>query len=233
MLLILGMDALDKKMVEKFNCKNLMQSSYGQTDVSSFDANRTVALWAGFMSGKNLEKNIPVKGQWEFRLKTSETFFNIFDSYKAIDVPAFSLRQDNHKNERQYLAGFFKNNNTIEEFDDVVWKNHEENKRELFKEIGKHKVLMVYFDIADAIGHLSFGIDNKMKKVYEELDSMVAKVKEKFKGTILIVSDHGMKPIGRFGDHRVNGFWSVNRKIDFGKPCITGFEKRIPELFES
>lgn len=232
MLLILGLDALDKGMVEKFGCRNLMQSSYGQTNISAFNAERTVVLWAGFMTGKNLEEQIPVKGQWETQLKEGETFFGEIGSYRAIDVPAFTLKQENHSKERQYLAGFFKEENTIEDFDEVVWKNHEENKSDLLQGLGKHKVLMVYFDIADAIGHLSFGIEEKMRRVYEELDSMVAHVKEKFNGTILIVSDHGMKPVGRFGDHRINGFWSVNKDIDFGEPCITGFRERIPELLE-
>jgi hypothetical protein len=230
MLLILGMDALDKGMVERFNCRNLMQESYGQTDISDFDAARTVVLWAGFLSGRNLEKDIPVKGQWEFTLKRGETIFDSFSSSKAIDVPAFSLKQDAHKEERKLLAGFFKDENTIEDFDEVVWKNHQENKRELFENLGKHEILMVYFDLADAIGHLSFGNEEKMRKVYEELDRTAGDVSKKFKGTIIIVSDHGMKAVGRFGDHTTNGFWSFNKKISLGEPCITGFKKTISGL---
>jgi hypothetical protein len=230
MLLILGIDALDLGMVEKFDCTNLMQTKYGKTDISSFDAARTVVLWAGFLTGKNLEKDIPVKGQWDFQLKKEETIFGSLDSFKAVDVPAFSLKQENHQQEREFLAGFFKEKNSIEDFDKIVWKNHQENKKELFENLGKHEILMVYFDLADAIGHLSFGDEEKMKGVYRELDSIVEEVKERFHGTILIVSDHGMKPVGRFGDHTSNGFWSINKELSFGEPCITEFRKKIPEL---
>lgn len=229
MLLILAMDALDKGMVEKFGCRNLMQESYGQTDISDFDAPRTVVLWSGFLSGKNLEKKIPVKGQWEFHLNKEDTFFSNISSFRAIDVPAFSLKQDNHKKERRLLAGFFKEENSIDEFDELIWKNHEENKREFFENIGKSDIVMVYFDLADAIGHLSFGLEDKMRKVYEELDSIVAEVRDKFDGTVLIISDHGMKAVGRFGDHTNNGFWSLNKDVKLGEPCITEFRKIIPE----
>ena len=128
-MIILALDALDKNMVEKFNCKNLMQLEYGETDISEFKLERTVVLWASFLTGKNMEKKIPVKGQWDFKLKKSETFFDFFGPFKTIDVPAFSLKGGGHKTERKYLAGYFKNKNTIEDYDRIVWENHQENER--------------------------------------------------------------------------------------------------------
>lgn len=58
---------------------------------------------------------------------------------------------------------------------------------------------MCYFDLADMIGHLGFGIKEKMKIIYEE------RLKEGDK--LLIISDHGIKAIERYGDH---GFYSFN-----------------------
>jgi len=244
-MIILGLDALDINMVEKFDCKNLMQTEYGKTDIGGFALERTVVLWASFLTGQNMESVIPVKGQWEFRLTKEQTFFKFFDIVETIDVPAFSLKLDNHKEEHKLLAGFFKDKNTIEEFDEVVWKNHEDNKRDFFTALKKvctsddsnnSKIVMGYFDLADAIGHLSFGIEEKMKEVYEELDRMAQRVKEfaeKNDALILIISDHGMKAVGRYGDHTKNGFYSFNKEMNVATPKITDFFKLIKNLQEN
>ena len=229
-MIIVALDALDKNMIEKFNCKNLMQSEYGETDISEFELERTVVLWASFLTGNNMEKEIPVKGQWNFKLKKKQTFFNFFNSFRAIDVPAFSLKQENHKIEREFLAGYFKNVNVVEDYDNIVWKNHEENKKEFFEILknNENDLIMVYFDLADAIGHLSFNDTEKMKNVYDELDGIVNEVKHITDDeTILIISDHGMKAVGRYGDHTKNGFYSFNEKLNLSMPKITDFFKMI------
>ncbi len=227
-MIILAFDALDLNLVKKFNCKNLMQVEFGKTDISEFQLERTVVLWASFLTGKNMEKKIPVKGQWNFKLKKEETFFKFFKSFKAIDVPAFSYKQENHTLERKLLKGYFENRNTIEDYDKIIWKNHEENKREFFENLGKFECLMSYFNLADAIGHLSFGITKKMKKVYKELDK-IAKQSKNYDDFILIISDHGMKAVGRYGDHSKNGFYSFNKKNGFGILKITDFFKIIED----
>jgi len=241
-MIILALDALDKIMVERFNCKNLMQLEYGKTNIGGFALERTVVLWASFLTGKNMESKIPIKGQWEFKLSKSETFFDFFDRVETIDVPAFSLKFNNHKKEHKLLAGYFKDENEIEEFDKVVWKNHEENKKDFFSilhrinpvnEKNVSKIVMGYFDLADAIGHLSFGNEKKMKKVYDELEQMAGRVKElanKTKEFVLIISDHGMKAVGRFGDHTKNGFYSSNKRLNLDKPEITDFYKIIKRV---
>ena len=221
-MIILALDALDLNLVKKFNCKNLMQKEYGQTDISEFKLERTVVLWASFLTGKNMEAEIPVEGQWEFRLKTEETFLKFFNSPKAIDSPAYSLREENHREERRLLKAYFDDKAGVEEYDRVVWKNHEENKRLLFQSLGKFDLVLSYFDLADAIGHLSFGILKKMKEAYEELENLAKRVKEEEDFT-LIVSDHGMKAVGRYGDHSRNGFYSLNKTMGLNVPKITDF----------
>jgi hypothetical protein len=220
-LIILGLDALDLAMVKKFNCKNLMREEFGQTDLSAFNLERTVVLWAAFLTGKNMEASIPVKTQWEFKLSPQETFFPFFKTFTAIDVPAYSYKKI-HEEERRLLKDHFDEKATVEEFDAVVWKIHEENKRELFSSIGRFELTMGYFNLADSIGHLSFGIQEKMKIVYGELDKMAGEVKSSG-DLILTISDHGMKALGRYGDHTKNGFWSTNRKLGLKLPKITDF----------
>ena len=226
-MIILALDALDKNMVERFDCKNIMQLEYGKTDITEFKLERTVVLWASFLTGKNMEKEIPVKGQWKFKLNEEQTFFNFFNSFKTIDVPAFSLKEEKHKIEHEHLAGYFKNTNNIEDYDSIVWENYEENKKELFEILEKNTndIVMGYFDLADAIGHLSFSDTEKMRKIYNELEEMVKKVKHLANDneTVLIISDHGMKAVGRFGDHSKYGFYSCNKKLNLKKPKITNF----------
>jgi len=225
-LIILALDALDQNLVRTFNCQNLMQKEYGQTDITNFKEPRTIVLWASFLTGKNMEAKIPIEGQWEFQLDKEETFLRFFKSPKTIDVPACSYKQENHKEERILLKAYFNENTTIEEYDKLVWKNHEKNKKEFLSTLGKHDLLMAYFNLADAIGHLSFGVYIKMKKVYAELENLAAKIRNKDDFT-LIISDHGMKAIGRYGDHTMNGYYSTSRTLNLELPRITDFHKLI------
>lgn len=221
-MIIIGLDALDLDLVEKFKCKNLMQLEHGQTELSDFPLKRTVALWSSFLAGKNLDAQIPVATQWEFKLRPEDTFLKFFRDYLVIDVPGFSHKLS-HVKERALLKGYFEQEATVEEFDSLVWQIHEENKKEFFASIGKHDLVMGYFNLADSIGHLSFGINQKMQTVYEELESLAKEVRQSSEDFTLIISDHGMKALGRFGDHSDNGFFSFNRKIDLSLPKITDF----------
>jgi len=221
-MIILALDALDLNLVRKFECKTLMQKEHGQTDISDFNLARTIVLWASFLTGKNMEARIPVETQWEFKLSVDETFLRFFNSYEATDVPAFSFKQQSHAEERKLLKNYFDEKATIDEYDAVVWRHHEENKKNFFSSIGKFDLVMGYFNLADSIGHLSFGISEKMRDVYHELEKL-AKEAEDFDDFILVISDHGMKALGRYGDHTKNGFYSANRKLGLNLPKITDF----------
>jgi len=222
-MIVLALDALDLNMVKRYKCESLMQIECGQTSLSEFQLERTVVLWASFLTGKNMESRIPLKTQWEFKLKPEETFFPFFKTYKAIDLPAFSLKENNHAEERKLLKKYFDEETTVEEYDALAWKNHEENKKDFFDSLGRFDMVMGYFDLADAIGHLSFGIPEKMEKVYVELESITREVKSSSDEFTLIISDHGMKPVGKYGDHNRNGFYSTNRRLALNLPRITDF----------
>lgn len=209
-----------------------MQKEHGQTDLSDFNQERTVVLWASFLTGKNMETKIPIETQWEFKLSPEETFLKFFKTYKTIDVPAFSYKEENHAKQRKLLKGYFEDKATVEEYDAVIWKNHEENKKEFFNHLGNFDLIMGYFDLADAIGHLSFGITEKMAEVYRELDEMAEQVKAS-DDLVLIISDHGMKVVGRYGDHSRNGFYSFNRKLGLKLPKITNFHNLIRRIAEN
>ena len=94
-MIILALDALDFNSVLRYKCKYLKQTEHSQIDVSDFKLLRTVALWASFLSGKNMEEDVPLdkETQWKFKLEPEKTFLPFFETYKAIDVPAFSLNR--------------------------------------------------------------------------------------------------------------------------------------------
>ncbi|MGD8566276.1 MAG: alkaline phosphatase family protein [Candidatus Bathyarchaeota archaeon] len=231
-MIILAFDALDLDQVQRFNCKNLIQKESGQTDLKDFEKLRTIVLWASFLAGRNMEKDIPIQTQWQYKLKPEQTFTAFFKTYAAIDVPAFSFKQQNHTKVRKLLKGYFDKKNSIKEYDACVWHNHEENKKEFFNTIGNFDLVMAYFDLADAIGHLSFGITEKMSEVYKELDNIAEKTKE-LNDQVLIISDHGMKTVGRYGDHSRKGFYSLNHKLGIKLPKITDFYDHIRRIEEN
>jgi hypothetical protein len=234
-LIILALDSLDINLLLRYKNRYLKQEEYGLIDISDFKILRTVVLWASFLSGKNMEHEIPLDtvNLWRFRLETEKTFFQFFDSYKAIDVPAFSLKQQNHSRERSFMRKYFDDEISVEDFDSLVWRNHERNKKDFFKSLGKFDLVMGYFDIADAIGHLSFGITKKMKEVYIELDKIAKEVKSSFEDFILIASDHGMKQNGRYGEHCYNGFYSMNNKLKISFPKIIDFYNLIKKVVKN
>ncbi|MFQ6010470.1 MAG: hypothetical protein ACE5J7_05140 [Candidatus Aenigmatarchaeota archaeon] len=232
MIVILAFDGLEYEYVKRFGCKNLMQESFGKTDISDFTEPRTIVIWSSFLSGRNTEKEIlSMENFWDFRLKPEETFFSGFNNFVAIDVPGFTFVRENHAKERQGLKDFFEKKMTVEEFDKIAFENHKKTKKEFFDALDKgYEIVMGYFGLADVIGHLSFGVESKMKIIYTELDEIARTVNERADIRVLIISDHGMKAVGRFGDHSNYGFWSLNNKVELQKPKITDFYGIIKKM---
>lgn len=231
MAIILGIDGLEFEYVKEFGCRNLMQKSFGKTDISEYKEPRTIILWSSFLAGKNLEKEIVAMGNekmWNFKLRPEKTFFRHFDSFKAVDVPGFNYSKEHHLMERAMLKKFFNGEITVEDFDKPVLEYHKKIKEEFFSDLKKnHVLLFYYFNVADVIGHLSFGIKNKMKTIYMDLDNIARNATEKGE-PMLILSDHGMKAVESYGDHcQEYGFWSNNLGKKLGNPKITDLSKFV------
>ncbi|MFA6296303.1 MAG: hypothetical protein WC663_03045 [Patescibacteria group bacterium] len=236
MFIILGYDGLEYDFVEKNNFPNLKQQSHGMTDLSEFKEPRTIVIWSSFMVGKNLEADILKQGakMWGSKIKPEDTFLKNFKSHYTIDVPGFSYVLKQHETERDLLKGFFDKKNGIKEFDKCAFDHHKFVKEQFFKELKTNKDLVFgYFNLADVVGHLSFGQELKMKLIYQELNDIAKKVQtEHPDATILIISDHGMQAIGQFGDHSRHGFWSLNKQISLNNPKPTDFANLISQNFQ-
>ncbi len=232
MVIILALDALDIYPVRRYDCKSLQQTRHGQIDVSEFKILRTIALWASFLSGKKIDDEVPFdrETQWLFQLTPEQTFFPLFDRYKTIDVPAFSFKQNNHAKERQLMREAFAEEISIDDFDAIIWRHHDENKKELFQSLGKYDLVMGYFDLVDAIGHLSYGISRKMEIAYRELDAIAKDLRSSTDDLVLIASDHGMRTFGRYGEHYGYGFYSTNYRSQMQLPQITDFRDEISRI---
>ncbi len=233
MKVVLAIDALEYDLVEKFNCKNLMQKNYGKTNIDEFEKPRTMVLWSSFMTEENKEEEVLENGDkemWNKKWEKENTFFSEFKNHKVIDLPGFSYDLEAHKNSRELLKKYFETEDQ-EEMDEIKKKynqdalnHHKKIKNEFLKSLEEGwDFVLGYFSVIDVIGHLNFGNTSLMKMLYKDMDELAEKVKKKYE--LLILSDHGMKAIGKYGDHSGYGFWSF--KKDLGTPKITDFGKII------
>lgn len=226
-MIILALDGLEKKLVEQFHCRHLQQSLYGNTSLDGFQLPKTVVLWSSFLTGRNMEPFVD-PNLWEFKVPIEQTFLKYFKRPLALDLPGFSYGKE-HVKERKLLQEFFQTKDEegiLEKYRQVAWTIHRQNKQKFLRAFGQgHDLLIGYFAIADVIGHLCFGNESEMKKIYLELDEISQVATQKTWGRpMLIISDHGMKAVGKFGDHTKRGFYSLNFSAQLSKtPKITDF----------
>ena len=231
MIAVFAIDALEYALVEELKCRNLMQQFYGKTDISEFSQPRTMVLWSSFITGKNKEKDVLAGGNremWEKRWPVKETFFSRFKSPVVIDLPGFSYDVKVHGESRKLLKSFFEAASGEEkekirkQYNQDAFDHHKKVRGQFLKSIeeGGHDFVLGYFSVADVVGHLNFGNKQVMKMIYQELDEIAGKIKEKCE-KLLVLSDHGMLAVGQFGDHSNYGFWSANFEVNFKNPRIT------------
>jgi hypothetical protein len=235
MIVVLAIDALEYDMVEKFCCRHLMQRFYGKTDISEFSEPRTMVLWSSFLTGKNMENEILAMGDkemWNTRIEIERTFFSGFKNPAIIDLPGYNYDLCQHEKERMLLRKFFdaqvnsEKEEIRESYNQLVFDHHKKVKKEFSMALaGHHDVVLCYFSVADVIGHLNFGNPFLMKMIYRDLDEIAGIIEH----PMIVISDHGMKPVGIFGDHSDYGFWSSGSS-DLGLPKITDFPKIVTDL---
>lgn len=241
MTIVFAIDALEYEKVEEFGCENLKQTTYGKTDISEFSQPRTIVLWSSFMTGENKEEEILAEGDeemWKTEFSLEETFFSSFEDPKIIDLPGFSYDREQHDRERELLKEFFEEAENDEEKAEVRreynqhgLEHHRKIKEEFLDFLKRgHDFVLGYFSAADVIGHLNFGNNTLMKMIYDDLDEIATKVKEIRDDHLLVLSDHGMKGVGMFGDHNDYGFWSFDSECGLERPELTDFADFLVNL---
>ena len=239
MIIVVAIDALEYELIEEFDCKNLKQDYYGKTNISEFTEPRTMVLWSSFMTGMNKEKEVLIDGNkemWNKKWDINETFFSSFKNPVVLDLPGFSYDLDAHEKSRKLLKSFFETQNKEEkenvrkEYNKDAMEHHKKIKNQYEDALNEeHDFILGYFSSIDVIGHLNFGNKTLMKMLYKEMDEIVERLKQRFNCHVIVLSDHGMRAIGMFGDHSEYGFWSTNFK-NLETPRITDFKKIIEEL---
>jgi len=240
MIIVLAIDALEYEKVQQFGCDNLKQQYYGKTDISEFSEPRTMVLWSSFITGMNKEKVVLSGGNnemWSKRWNIGDTLFSSFKDPIVLDLPGFSYDLLSHEKSRNLLRRFFEaeNNNEkeaiLKEYNKDAIEHHKKIKEKFLEAIKqRHDIVLGYFSAIDVIGHLNFGNGTMMKTLYREMDELAAEIKNIPDTKLIVLSDHGMKPIGAFGDHSNYGFWSTSFDAHLSSPKITDFFKVIQNL---
>jgi len=152
------------------------------------------------------------QGSEYFRKKNIETIFDLAKS-KAYNVPTWNWQE-----RRNLLEEYFTNNLKGQEWIDVGMQFLHEDFEKAESIIAKNdwELFMHYVEVIDLAGH-TFGGNLEIQKLfYKEVDKLVAKLQKSIgdECLFLIVSDHGMRPAGKFGEHSNRAFWSSNLLID-------------------
>jgi hypothetical protein len=233
MIVVLAIDALEEELVSRFGCVNLQQKDSGRTDISEFSQPRTIVLWSSFLTGKNKEREVLALGNkemWNVRWDKEETFLRFFGRPAVIDLPSFSYDLKQHGRERRLLREFFDSRDAGKkekirlEYNELSFRHHRSTKERFGAAMKEGNDLVIgYFSVADVIGHLNFGNTTMMKMIYKDLDDIAREVRSVPSNRVIVLSDHGMKAVGPFGDHSDHGFWSTNTGEVHGTPRITEF----------
>ena len=164
-----------------------------------------------------------------------ETLFDVIKPSKALFIPTINEPAWIHE---EYVEAL---KHGLENYISRIWEVHRYRKRVFLQELEKDsewKLFMVWFDIADLLGHVCISrCRHQFLKAYLDLDMLVKEVKKRLSNDtiMLIVSDHGMKPMpDGTGDHTDRGFWSLSADIPWFRPRkATDFYTYIVKLLSS
>ncbi|PSG99729.1 MAG: hypothetical protein BRC28_03240 [Nanohaloarchaea archaeon SW_4_43_9] len=143
-------------------------------------------------------------------MKVDSIFEKVADS-KPLDVPGHS--------HYPYIAGKMNVNAVYKKYPPVsrdrvvrdVEAEHLYRKKQLFENIGEHKLVMQHLHYPDWIQHI-YSKEEKDGEVYNEMNELAGEILEEADDDTLVVfcSDHGLAN----GGHRDEAFYSVNTEIE-------------------
>lgn len=164
---------------------------------------------------------------WDWlKRRNIPSIFDEINRYWHNRIPGFNgsfhLLEERRRLLLQVLEGGQNKYDDRLKYDRWIWKEYSEKIQELAKLLDSQRPDMVFFytKILDNLGHLHFGEPDYRFALHQELNRLARDISRRLeKGDCLyIVSDHGMKPLGRFGDHTRSGFFSSNTGELIQKP---------------
>ena len=214
---ITGLEQTQHKV--RFSWKFLPQKIYDPVII----ALERMADKISLLNTASFFKLVKLVGLWhtkdDYARKGVKTIFDYARKPVAISVPSYNqpvedlwlmVKSDLVKSadEKKLIARY-------------VWRIHYRRKKQLFEELtGDWDLLMVWFPLADALGHLFWFDEKLMKKIYNELEGIAGAVRAKLDDALILInSDHGMKE----GQHTRYAFYSSNVKLGLTRPRITSF----------
>jgi len=149
-----------------------------------------------------------------FRSSQTKTVFDVIPNAKALSVSPSQKWID--LGTQLFLRQAIDNEDKRAPFEEHVLKIFHQKRHKCIETIqeGNWNLFMTHFMFTDLLGRLLCGNLTKMFGVYTKAEQPVEEVK-KFIGAetlLLIVLDHGMKPIGKgiYGEHSDFAFYSTN-----------------------
>jgi hypothetical protein len=145
----------------------------------------------------------------------------------GVNIPAFN--KDN--NTKYTMDDYFKQDINDEEYVKEIWNCFDRTKEKFLQNMDKD-LIMAWFCPADRVGHIFRPNLEVMEETYKRLDEFAGRVRKEFDGDVMIISDHGMKEMGDFGDHSniSYGYWSFNRKLGLRNPKLVDFRYIVEDI---
>ncbi len=174
-----------------------------------------------FKVGYRVRETMDVKSSFPSRKDIKvDTLFEVVKPSVALGVPVY-----NKNLEEIYPIGDVlrarQDPDYLPLFEEKIRSTFAEEVERLFDALeGEWRLLMIHFHITDLFGHAFWGTE-KLATLYEEMDLLTKRVKEKIgdDDLVLIISDHGMSKLG----HTKKGFYSLNLSLGLEEPDIKEF----------
>ncbi len=170
-------------------------------------------------------------GKDHYRKKGIKTIFNLVDNSISLHVPTYCTREEFLEETKSGKGKAFRDafdspqsRKTFEE--KYIGEGFRCQKRDCLTALGSDwRLLLAYFDYTDTLGHLFWSNLTKMWEGYAVADELVADLKHRIDEDtlLLVISDHGMEALGRFGFHSNHAFYSANKRLGLKNPKITDF----------
>lgn len=164
-----------------------------------------------------------------------DTIFNYAKRSFIVNVPCYNIEAVDFELQRLLGRCFIEGSSAEDEerFERAVWRVFWERKKKCMQVLSERKdeydLFMFYWHTPDLIGHLWGGNFIKMWRTYVRMDDLVRDLKRFVddKTLCLVISDHGIKKVGHYGDHTNYGFYSCNFRLALKNPSIMDFKNII------